>query len=220
MVDYQGNSNKDKEPKGKKEKEKPKKVVTKVVTGDVIRKPRGIGRKFKDVFLGGDARSAAVYVLADVLLPAMRDMAVDVVTRGTERIVYGESGYRNRRSNLGPRVQYNRGYGGNPLDRGYNPREPYARETVVPPRSKWRNPRLQHLDDIIIPAREEAEGAVTMLLEIIEQYDVASVADYYETLGLESSAIDNKWGWTYLNNVQVRQVRQGYVIDLPPAEEL
>jgi len=58
------------------------------------------------------------------------------------------------------------------------------------------------------------------MIEIIDQYDFASVADYYDLLGLETTPIDNKWGWTYLNNVQVRQVRQGYVIDLPPAEEL
>ena len=211
-MDYQGNSNKDKEEK----EDKPEKVVVKVVTGEVIRKPRTLGRKFKDIFFGGDARSAARYVAADVLLPALRDLVVDVIGRGTERVIYGESSVRHRRPTMESRVQYNRSYN-NPLDRSYaGPRQPPVRL----PDQNWRQTRKQRVGDIIIASREEAERVVETLLEIIDQYDVASVADYYDLLGEETTAIDNKWGWTYLNNVQVRQVHHGYLIDLPSAEQL
>ena len=44
-MDYQGNPNKSREEK------KPEKQIEKVVTGEVIQKPKSIGRKFKDVFL-------------------------------------------------------------------------------------------------------------------------------------------------------------------------
>src|SRR6476620_8182307 len=100
-MDYQGNRNKDKEPEVKNDK--PDKVVVKVVTGEVIQKPNKMSRKFRDIFLGGDARSALRYVAADVLLPAFRDLIVDTATRGTERLVYGDSG-RGRRPSYESRV--------------------------------------------------------------------------------------------------------------------
>ena len=214
-MDYQGNRNKDKEPEVKNDK--PDKVVVKVVTGEVIQKPNKMSRKFRDIFLGGDARSALRYVAADVLLPAFRDLIVDTATRGTERLVYGDSG-RGRRPSYESRVQYNRySHSSNPLDRGrYSP--PTARLPDQNP--GWQKVNKQRVGDVVVFSKEEAETVVSTLIDIIDQYDVASIADYYELLGLESTAIDNKWGWSYLNNVQIRQVRQGYVIDLPPAEEL
>lgn len=215
MTDYQSNSHKDKEKKDEDSKsEKP--LVVKVVTNDVIKKPNTIGRKFKDIFFGGDAKSALRYVTADVLLPALRDLVVDVVTRGTERVVFGDSPRRGRGPTYESRVQYNRAYS-NPLDRRYAP----ASSARLPDQNPgWQRTSKQRIGDVVIGTREEAETVVTTMIEILEQYDMASVADYYDLLGLESTPIDNKWGWTFLNNVQVRQVRQGYVIDLPPAEEL
>ena len=218
-MDYQGNTNKDKENREKEPKtDKPEKVVVKVVTSDVIKKPRTLGRRFKDIFLGGNGRDALRYVTADVLLPALRDLSVDLVTRGMERVVYGESSPRRRPPYEG-RVQYNRYGNSNPIDRRYvGPRSEMARLPDQNP--TWRQTNKQRLGDVVIFSREEAETVVSTLIDIVDQYDVASIADYYELLGLESTAIDNKWGWSYLNNVQIRQVRQGYVIDLPPAEEL
>ena len=66
--------------------------------------------------------------------------------------------------------------------------------------------------------RDDAELFVERLIDIIEKYEVASLADLYDLLGWASSHVDNKWGWTYLSNVEVRQVRDGYLIDLPPFE--
>jgi hypothetical protein len=56
--------------------------------------------------------------------------------------------------------------------------------------------------------------------DIIDKYEVVSVSDLYELLGLPSSYQDNKWGWNYLGDVQVRQIREGYLIDFPSAEPI
>ncbi len=56
--------------------------------------------------------------------------------------------------------------------------------------------------------------------DIIETYEVASVADLQDLVGLPSSHVDNKWGWINLHDVQIRQIREGYVIDLPQAEPM
>jgi hypothetical protein len=73
---------------------------------------------------------------------------------------------------------------------------------------------------VIVGTREEAELVIERLIDVLDKYDVVSLAALYELLGLETSYIDNKWGWTNLSSAQVRQIRQGYLLELPPLEEI
>ncbi len=95
-MDPQANSRKSIETQGGKppSKEKVEKVV---ITGEVITKKKGLGRKFKELFVSADAKSVIAYVAADVLLPAARNMIVDASTKGIERMMYGESNPPGRR---------------------------------------------------------------------------------------------------------------------------
>lgn len=210
-MDYQSNAKKNKEEK----KDHPEKDIQKVVTGEVVQKPKSVGHKFKDIFFGGDFKLAMRFVTAEVLLPALRNLMVDSVTKGAERLVYGESNYR--RPGIGPRydprpvVSYN-----NPLGIRRDPRMPNIPEQGPRP----YRPSRRDANDIILASREEAELVVERLIDIIDKYDVASVADLNDLLGLPTTHIDNKWGWTYLNNVEIRQIRNGYLIDLPSLEEI
>ena len=205
-MDYQGNPNKSRDEK------KPDKQIEKVVTGEVIQKPKSIGRKFRDIFLGGDLKNAGRYVTGDVILPAIRDLLVDTTRRGVERLVYGESMYRRRPSEYRPQISYN-----NPIYRG-TPRDPRELRPRLPDQSHPYRQEKRERDDIILERREDAELVVERLIDIIETYEVASLADLYELLGWQSSHVDNKWGWTQLKSVEIRQVRDGYLIDLPPLE--
>lgn len=205
MEDYTSNSKKSRDPSAKKEPEK------KVVTGEVIQKPVGVGRKFKHIFLGGDAKHAAQYVASDVLLPALRNLIVEIVTRGSEKLIYGES----RR---GP-TNYS-GYGGSRYSVG-GPTNPWSRPepSRLPPPPRGRQNR-HDMNDVIISTREEADLVMERMIDILDKYQVVSLADLYELLGLPTSHIDNKWGWTYLGGAQVSQIRQGYLLQLPPLEEI
>ena len=217
-MDYQGNANKDKEEKEQKEQKQTKKVE-KVVTGEVVQKPKGIGRKFKDIFFGGDAKQALRFVTADVLLPALRDLVYNSISKGVENIVYGERFTRRRPPEYRPRVSYNNPFAYRPPD----PRDQRAHLPDQTPRS-FRSERFysnrREISDIVIPDRAEAEAVIAQMIDIIDKYQAVSLADFYEIVGLESSHVDNKWGWTYSNNVNVRQVRDGYLLELPPLEEL
>ena len=106
-MDYQGNTRKEREKAEKKERPE-KEVIEKVVTDEVILKPRPLGKRFKEIFFGGDAKQAVKFVSADVLLPALRNLVVDMVTKGAERLIYGENQYRRRPPtiNYGARYQY------------------------------------------------------------------------------------------------------------------
>lgn len=202
MENFPGNSNKGKEIA----KSKPEKKVEKVVTGEVVQKHKTIGERFRGIFLGGELKPVTKYIAAEVLLPALRNMIVDATSKGVERMIYGEVAARRGNMRSGPRVSYN-----NPIDRGARPRAYLPDQPVR---------RSRDVNNIILSSRAEAELVVERLNDIIEQFDVTSVADLHDLVGLPTTYVDNKWGWTNLHYVDVRQVREGYLIDLPPVEAI
>ena len=50
-----------------------------------------------------------------------------------------------------------------------------------------------------------------------EAYQVVSVADFYDLVGVSGNYTDNKYGWTDIRNASVIRVRDGYMIKLPKA---
>ena len=83
-----------------------------------------------------------------------------------------------------------------------------------------RRPRRRESLDIILTSKREAENILHTMEDIIHKYDVVTVANLYEMLGLRDTPMDNKWGWVTLNGTEIRQVREGFLLDLPPAEEV
>jgi hypothetical protein len=206
-MDYQSNSHKSKDPNASV----PEKVVEKVITGEVVTKKRSLGRRAKDLFISADLKSVSNYIFADVLIPAARNMIVDSATKGVERMMYGENAATRRRSNQpGPRYTYN-----TPVQRGGF--SPYPNPTHS--RGLVQTPR-QSIDDIILTSREEAETVLERLQDLINEYNVATVADFNELVGLPAQHTDNKWGWLHLRGAQVRQIREGYLLELPPSEPI
>ena len=55
------------------------------------------------------------------------------------------------------------------------------------------------------------------LEDMIDQYDIASVADLYDLVGIVGSYTDNKYGWTSVRSARIERVRDGYVIRMPKA---
>lgn len=207
-MEYPGNSDKSKRP-GSEPVEKPQ--VQRITRTQAVQKKKGLGKRFSETFMGGDARNVGSYVTFDVLLPALRDMVADTVTMGIERMVYGESRPRGRggfRSNVTPiNTPYNRMSGGLRPD----PREP----------SMSRRSRATHnFDDIVIDTRIEAEEVVDHLFNLVQKYEQATVANLYDLVGITPAYTDNKWGWTDLTGTDIRRIREGYLIKLPQPETL
>lgn len=219
-MDYQGNSNKDKENRRPKREDK---QIEKVVTGEVIMKKKSVGKKFREIFFGGDVKNVARYIAADVLIPALRTLIIETTTKSVERLVNGESMYPRRRHRYdytyGPSARYD-----NPLAGRREPREirdlrnPMTMLPDQPPYSRIR-PR-QELEEIVLKSRQDAELIVERLTDTIDKYEVASRADLLELLGFPSSFTDQNWGWTILPHVEIRQVREGYLLNLPPVEPI
>jgi hypothetical protein len=205
MEDYTSNSKKAKQAK----EEKPEKQVEKVVVGEVIVQKKGIGKKFKSIISEADPKGAATYVASSVLIPAMLRMFVDSVSKAAERMAFGDSPQHRR--GLGSHVSYSSM--SNPLHR------PPGRP-VGPPGRRPIDTRVarRSQDDFVISSQEEADMVLERMHDIIDKYEVASVADLKELLGFTTDYTDNKWGWIYLGDAQIRQVREGYLLVLPEPE--
>lgn len=188
--------------------EEPSRVAGPVAVGPVIIKKKGIGRKVKDLFFGGGFKDSMRWVAAELLLPGLRNVIADTGIGAVERMVRGErSSTRNRSVNYGPRVSYN---------------NPIARQTAALPHQPpylSRNAR-QEVGDIILATREEAEAVLDQLIDVIDKYRSASFGDLQELLGLPHKYTDQRWGWSFLGNAEIVQVREGFLLDLPPMEPI
>lgn len=206
-MDYAGNSKKEKE-----QAEVPDKKIEKIITGEVIIQKKSMARKFKDLIIEADIRSVLRYIGSDVLIPAAKNMISDAAAKGVDRMMYGEAASRRRGIGYGggSRISYN-----NPVNRGFSG-APSRFAPAVRNEPRGRQTR----EDFILSSREEADSVLSLMNEIIDQYQAVSVADLNEMVGLPTAHTDQKWGWDDLRGVRVEQVREGYLIDFPPTQHL
>lgn len=207
MEPFPSNSHKSKDPTPKTEEKK----IEKVVTGEVRRRKKPLGKRFVETFVRGDAQSAWSYVMFDVLIPAAKDMVADAVSQGAERMLYGETRSRSRATS-------------HQSAGGYHNYTRYASPLTKPreeARTMTRKARATHdFDEIILATRIEAEEVLDRLSQLVDQYGTVSVADLYDLLDVSSSYTDNNWGWTDVSTSSVVHVRGGYLLDLPRPELL
>ena len=213
MMDFPANSHSTPPNKPKKDAV-PKEKVEKVVSGEVVKRNKSLGRKFKELFFDGQFKSAAQYIVTGVLLPSLKNMVVDATTKGVERMVYGENAPRRTPTSIldygRPKISYNQ-----PIERMMQK----GRSVMLPDQPPIANAR-RDIGEIIVASREEAELVLERLTDIVDKYEIASVADLLDLLGLPSTFVDNKWGWTSLGHSGVRQIREGYLLELPTIQPL
>ena len=197
-------------PNSRKSKEtQPEKTTKKIITGDVVKRKKPLGQRIAAAFTGDDARSVGGYVLFDVLLPAAKAMISDAVSQGVERMLFGEARSSSSRNYTSYNRMYRSGYSTGTSSNSSGSRDDVARRIS-------RQSRATHdFDDIVLSARNEAEEVLDQLVGLVEQYDVATVADLYSFVGIEASFADEKWGWSDLRGSGVTRVRDGYLLNLP-----
>ena len=90
--EYPPNSFSSKKPPPEPEEEK---KIERVTKSDAIRRKKGLGRKFKDLVLQGDARSTGRFLVYGVLIPMAKETIIEMGREGIEKLVRGDS-YRRR----------------------------------------------------------------------------------------------------------------------------
>jgi hypothetical protein len=193
------------------------KQIEKIISGEAIVRKPSRWHRFRSSFIAGDASSVGEHVLWNLLIPALKDAASDMGSTFIDMMIYGEKrGNRfiqsgNPGSGVGSTSQIN--YGsistGSRLVRGPG----------------QNNPIIEHQrrfspNDVIVPSRAEAEGIILKMAEILEMYHFVSVSDLYRMVGVSPEYTDSKWGWKNLDSADIRRVRDGVQVILPPPQDL
>lgn len=195
MEDYKPNSRRSKE---ENKNNVPAKKVEKVVTGTVRTKKKSGFSKLRDTFVSDDVQNVKSYVLTDILVPSAKKLVSEIV----DTILFGESRGGGRRRSSSEYISYNK-YSDKRDDRRYS--ESRSRVTL-------------DFDDIVFDNMREAEEVLERMDELLVNYGVVSVADFYDLAGITGDYTYNKYGWTNLRSaVPVRLRDGGYIIKLPRA---
>ena len=195
MEEYASNSQKSKREAAEREKRR----VEKVVSGPVRPRKKSELQKVADSFISEDVSNIKQYILMDVLIPSIKRAVSEIVTNGINMLLYGEAVRTEKKSNaskISSRTYYN----------SQEPSQPTPRTGSV-----------YDYDEYTITNRGEAEEVLSSLEDMIERYGTASVADFYELLGVSCNFTDYNYGWSDLRNARVVSVRDGYVIKFPKA---
>lgn len=204
--DIPGNSRKDREARQEKEVEA-REPVQKIIEGKVVTRRPPWYKRFGRSLIADDAQSMGDWIMVEIILPAVRNLISDTVKGSTDRILYGTS--RARRSGIvGERPALRTRY-----DRISDPGEPR--------RMLSRESRARHdFDDVVLTTHAEAVEVIEAMIDRVQRYGATSVADMYELVGVTGSFADQRWGWTDLRDADVRQVRGGFLLDLPRPEPI
>lgn len=188
--------------------EEPK--LSKVVTGTTVRRKKSLGRRLLNTFFGGDS-GVFSYLLKEVLVPALQDVATDVVKQGIDKAVYGE--VRTPRSARGSsgvsrtHVSYDRA---SSVRASHSP----VRRPAVPQRSSLT------VDDIVLDSLIDAQTVTGEIYDVLRRYNVISLANVYELVGQTPNFTDHKYGWYELDDMDVKRIGSQYLLILPDPEPL
>ena len=173
-----------------------------------VRKQSAVAKIFR--YLIADSITAAKErSLKEVLLPGIRSVLFDTANDILAGILFPDedsrpaSGYRSRNVRSGTRTSYDKYYREKERKDNRSKNWSLTNSTCEP-------------DDIILDTRAQANNVLNELDYIIHKYGQASIATYYDIVGVTGDWTDNRYGWTSLRGAGVKSVREGFMIVLPP----
>ncbi len=194
--------------KAEKEKKAPPKKLERVTSGKVTKKKKPLGRRFAEAFGAKEGQGVFEYILYDIIIPATKNMLLDSISDGVEMALFGEVRSRRRRLDMSSRnrgrMEYDRiSYRGETRDRRDN-------------RDRLRA-NMRDYEDIVFDSKADAEKVITGLVDMIDSYGQATVADLYDLSGITPEYTMDNYGWTNLSSATSSRTRDGYVLNLPRA---
>lgn len=221
MTDYRGNSHKSRGGGGDQPVEEKK--IERITTAEVRVRKRGPMRTFKKLIIEADMGSVGHFVWLDIIVPMFKNMIVSTIEQGAHRAVYGDrysAGLRPRPPSSAMGIGAQRGVINYvPHDRpgalGVGRNDPRGMPQLPSGGRGLPDPR-----GYLIVSRDEAVRTLEQMAMVIDRYEGVSVADLHEMIGLTSTPIDTRWGWTDVRDAQIRGVRDGWLLELPEPEEI
>lgn len=184
-----------------------------VVEEKELKNPMKKPSRFGEVFSHQDRNDIFEFLLSDVVVPALKHMAEDTITKGVHMMLFGDAN--------APSPSHR---GGGRQNTRYND---------IPPRTSARwvdldfgpgsfeRTRRQELNSIDL-TKEEAQDALQEMEEVSRAEGMLSILDYLDILGYGqfTEPSDESYGWTRLMVQQAtiersRRTRNAYHIMMP-----
>lgn len=193
------------------EAERPKLSAT--IQGGVSLKRKTPGQRFSETFLNnGDLKTVGGTIMSDVIVPAIKEMIFNGFRDALSMLLWGD--VRQSRSSL---------KSGGGIVRDYTS---YNSIVSSRPRDRVRTDSAGYLDtprynNLVFEIRGDAENILFNMRDYINTYDDIQIVKLYELveeqtgIQIPMTSQDAKFGWSDLTNATVRQVRGGYLLELP-----
>lgn len=165
--------------KAKAEREK---QVEKVVKGNARVHQKTKWEKIKESFGGGvDTES----LVTDVAIPALKDLASDLVIKAVNMVLFGDSGPSRSRSGRGSYISYD----------SYSRSRSRDRDRDAARRARF------DFSDIEFDDPTDIDDVIDELVDAWDVYREVTVAQFYTSAGIRPSSTDNNWGWTNIRDI-------------------
>lgn len=167
-----------------------------IAEGKTVKK--SLGTRIVHAFIDEDVKSAPERIIFETVIPGIRNMIVDTITEAVTNIFNTGGTTRSSRSNY----------------TSYSTIRPSSHIRTTHPSPRAPQPR-KSFDNVVLPSREDAENVLDSMGDILSQYEVVTVADFYDLCSVTPDYVDDAWGWTDLRSASIRHRSDGYLIDLP-----
>lgn len=164
------------------------------------------GRRFRETFIQGDAQSVWSSMIWNSFFPGLRDQVNDALHQGLDSLfnggttAYRRAGHPSRSSGISR----------------HNPDKALGGRREVEQRISREERDRHDLSVIELDSRAEAEQVLEAMNATIDQFDVVSLADFYQMVRITPDHTDYKWGWEDLGGARIAHSRGSYYLDLPP----
>lgn len=164
-------------------------------------------KEMSETFFGGTAKDAAMYVVSDVLVPALKQTLYDMISTGFQRLLFGDTVSNGRPIVARPssyRMNYNSRY------------RTTTQRPVMPARTG------HDLNRVMFDTRADAESVLSYMYDSINETGIVSLADFYikaneyNSSRVPTTPQDYNFGWTDVRRSRILTTETGYyIIDLP-----
>ena len=194
------------------EEEKPKLGGT--IQGGVSLKRKTPGQRFTETFLNnGDVKTVGQTILLDVIVPALKEMIFSAGRDALSMFLWGDT-RASSKSGL-------RNYGGIVRDYSSISTNSISRSRDRDRVDIYRPEDSPRYNNLVFEIRGDAENILFNMRDYINTYDDIQIVKLYELvreqtgIQIPMTSQDAKFGWSDLTNATVRQVRGGYLLELP-----
>lgn len=182
------------------------KIVVELVEQQPVKKPL-LERMVYRVIGPGGLKDTMGSAMKSIILPGLKNLAADALHGAVNSIFYRDGGAPSERQRSGGYYDYGRSY------RGGRETSRYSNVSIAGGSS--RRPK-----DYAIIVEQDAYDIIDDLRDIISERGEATIADYYDMIGIPTGSYDDSYGWTSLGGARVVTADKGWVIEFPPTKRL